>query len=297
MRVWVAAGGTGGHLYPALAVVEELECRGNDIEARFAVSRRGLEEKVLGDAGRPFVTLMTEGLHRREVLRNLLFPLRTLGGFLQSLAALLRHRPQVAFGTGGFISGPALLAARLLGIPVTQLALDAYPGATIRLLDHCSRMIFITHEEARPHLSRRPEIVCTGIPVRRIEKTEPETARARFGLRPAGRLLLVTGGSQGSATLNTATREALAHLLRIGELALLWQTGIPHFEAITAELEGEPLAASASAEGRLAVVPYVENMAEAPGTVCRPCSSPCPPRPGIIRRRTPVLSPMPAPAG
>jgi len=260
MRVWVAAGGTGGHLYPALAVVEALEQYGSDVSARFAVSRRGLEEKILGEAGRPFVALMTEGFHRREVVRNLLFGFRTIGGFLQSLAALLRFRPQVAFGTGGFISGPSLLAARLLGVPIALLALDAFPGATIRLLSRHSRMIFISHEEARPHLSRRSEVICTGIPVRQVDTIARNEARARFGLTPEGRLLFITGGSQGSARLNAATREALAHLLGIAELSILWQTGTPHCEAIESSLADDQFIDAARAAGRLVVKPYIEEM-------------------------------------
>ncbi len=263
MRIWVAAGGTGGHLYPALAVVEELQRHVPGVEVRFAVSRRGLEERVLDEAGWTFHRLVTEGLHRREVVRNLLFPLRTIGGFMQSLGVLLKWRPQVAFGTGGFISGPALLAARLLGIPVALLALDAFPGATIRLLAPRSRIVFIAHEDARPHLSRRPEVICTGIPVRRVRRLDRSEARTRLGIRTTGRLLLVTGGSQGSATLNRATREGLGHLLGIPELAILWQTGDPHYEAITAELAGIAAAVGARADGRLRVVPYIEGMADA----------------------------------
>ncbi len=263
MRLWVAAGGTGGHLYPALAVVEELERYGSGIEARFAVSRRGLEESVLGASGRPFVRLMTEGLHRRELRRNLLFPFRLVWGFVQSLGAVLRHRPQVAFGTGGFISGPALLAARLLGVPVALLALDAFPGATIRLLARRARIVFIAHEDARAHLSRRPEIITTGIPVRRVETIDRSDARQRLGIGPAGRLLLVTGGSQGSATLNRATQEALPHLLGMSDLALLWQTGEPHYEAITAGVASDPAVRRALSEGRLVIVPFIEAMADA----------------------------------
>ena len=99
MRVWVVAGGTGGHFYPALAVAEEMENHIPGITVNFAVSRRGLEARVLSSKNRSYKMFMVEGFHRREVLRNLLFPFRTVVGFVQSILEVIRFRPNVAFGT------------------------------------------------------------------------------------------------------------------------------------------------------------------------------------------------------
>ncbi len=225
MRVWVAAGGTGGHFYPALAVVEELEKRLPEVEARFAVSRRGLEARVLSAQNRPFTTLMVEGFHRREWARNLFFPFTTAIGFGQSVLEVLRFRPHVAFGTGGFVSGPALLAARCLGVPVALVALDALPGVTIRLLAPVARKIYVSHGRARSVLGERSSVEVVGTPVRPAEPMGRHTARARLELAGEGFLLFVTGGSQGSAALNHSVSEALPALLEIPSLSLLWQTG------------------------------------------------------------------------
>jgi len=256
MRTWAAAGGSGGHLYPALAVVEELEAAMEGSRSLFAVSRRGLEERVLDVQHRPYRLLWTEGLHRREVVRNLLFPLRLVAGFFQSLWAVARFRPHVAFGTGGFVSGPALLAARLLGVPVALVALDAHPGLTIRMLAPLARRVYVTGHGAMEELGERPGMEIVGTPMRRPDPIPAERAREALGLAPDARVLLVTGGSQGSEALNGAVAGALGDLLRIPGLTLLWQTGEQGVQ--TARRKREELEQPQA--DRVVVLPYIEAM-------------------------------------
>ncbi len=260
MRIWIAAGGTGGHLFPALAVIEEMERHLPDIEARFAISRRGLEEKVLTAEGRSFTALSTEGFHRREVWRNLLFPVTLFAGLVQSLHEMVRFKPHVAFGTGGFVSGPALLAARLAGVPVALLALDAMPGVTIRILAPLASRVFIAHEAARTTLRRRRNVACTGTPSRPVTQLDRAEARAMMGLPSEGFCLFVTGGSQGSKALNGAVRDALEVLLTRSDLTLLWQTGPHDFESIGNLVDGLPEIAGRGIGRRVVVRPFIEEM-------------------------------------
>jgi len=260
MRVWVAAGGTGGHLYPALAVADELGTVDPSGTLWFAVSRRGLEERVLAQQDRKAVPLLAEGLHRREVVRNLLFPFRTLVALFQSLAAVVRLRPQVAFGTGGFVTGPALLAARLLGVPYLLIALDTHPGVTIRLLASRARRVFVTASEAHAVLGMRRNVEVVGVPIRRTEAVERVAARRALELPEDSTLLFVTGGSQGSRALNRAVQQALTLILRMGDTAVLWQTG----EIESEELQAFAQAVVANTPGRdprrVKVVPFIEQM-------------------------------------
>lgn len=260
MRVWVAAGGTGGHLYPALAVVDELDAYLPGVEVRFAVSRRGLEEQVLEKLGFLYTALMSEGFHRREFTRNLLFPFRTLGGLVQSLVAVRRFGPNVAFGTGGFVSGPAMLAAWLLGVPVVLLAMDALPGATIRILAPLARKIYVTHPRARNALQTRPTVEVIGTPMRTPKRIDRRVARRALGLPRPGHLLFVTGGSQGSAVLNEAVEAGLGDLLDIPDLALLWQVGEKHLERAERAAEAVLSRRPAYDRPRLKVVPFIEEM-------------------------------------
>ncbi len=259
MKVWAAAGGSGGHLYPAMAVVEEVEAAMEGSRSLFAVSRRGLEGRVLDARHRPYRALWTEGFHRREVLRNLLFPVRLLAGFIQSLWAVFRFRPDVAFGTGGFVAGPAMLAARLLGVPVALVALDTRPGLTIRLLAPLARRVYVTGHAAMEDLGERPGMEIVGTPMRRPDPVPAEQARRSLGLPDGVRVLLVTGGSQGSEALNRAVGGALKDLLQIDRLTLLWQTG----QQGRAEAERKRDGLEEEKRDRVIVLPYIDAMARA----------------------------------
>lgn len=260
MRIWVAAGGTGGHLFPALAVVEEMERRLPTVDVKFAISRRGLEEKVLSREGRSYTTLAVEGFHRREVARNLLFPVNAFTGLFQSLREIVRFRPNVAFGTGGFVSGPALLAARLAGVPVALLALDAMPGATIRILAPLAGRVFIAHEEARGALRRRKNVVFSGTPSRPIDRVDRADARAMLGLPSGGFCLFVTGGSQGSRALNDVVSDALGNVLALPGLSILWQTGSREYDEISSRVDGFMENEPENVDRRVVVRAFIEEM-------------------------------------
>jgi UDP-N-acetylglucosamine--N-acetylmuramyl-(pentapeptide) pyrophosphoryl-undecaprenol N-acetylglucosamine transferase len=260
MRVWAAAGGTGGHLYPALAVAGELKVIDPEGVVWFAVSRRGLEEQVLEQQGQKAVPLAAEGFHRREVVRNLLFPVRTVVALLQSLRAVIRLRPQVAFGTGGFVSGPALLAAALLRIPFVLIALDTRPGVTIRLLAPRARRVFVTGAEAAAALGQRRNIEIIGVPVREVARTEQTEARRALDLPESGTLLLVTGGSQGSRVLNQAVQRALTLLLRLGDTSVLWQTGPADSEELSRFAQAVIANTPTRDPRRVQVVPFIDRM-------------------------------------
>jgi UDP-N-acetylglucosamine--N-acetylmuramyl-(pentapeptide) pyrophosphoryl-undecaprenol N-acetylglucosamine transferase len=247
MRVWAAAGGTGGHLYPALAVAGELKVIDPEGVVWFAVSRRGLEEQVLEQQGQKAVPLAAEGFHRREVVRNLLFPVRTVVALLQSLRAVIRLRPQVAFGTGGFVSGPALLAAALLRIPFVLIA----PRA---------RRVFVTGAEAAAALGQRRNIEIIGVPVREVARTEQTEARRALDLPESGTLLLVTGGSQGSRVLNQAVQRALTLLLRLGDTSVLWQTGPADSEELSRFAQAVIANTPTRDPRRVQVVPFIDRM-------------------------------------
>ena len=263
MRVWVVAGGTGGHFYPALAVADELENRIPGITVNFAVSRRGLEARVLSSKKRTFRTFMVEGFHRREVLRNLLFPFRTVAGFVQSIVEVIRFRPNVAFGTGGFVSGPGLLAAWCLGVPFALIALDALPGVTIRMLAPVARKVYVTHHQAAELFSRRVDVEVVGIPVRPAEPMGRRAARERLGLPFDSTILFVTGGSHGSAALNSAVSSALPALMDIPGLTIVWQTGPGMFEEVTGTVKTILIDQNEVDRKRIVLHPYIDDMAAA----------------------------------
>lgn len=247
--ILIMAGGTGGHIYPALAVAEALRRRGAAL--LWLGSRRGLESRIVPGQGLRLCTIGVEGLRGKGWTRALWAPFMLAAALWQALRLMRRERPAVVLGMGGFASGPGGLAAWLLRVPVLLHEQNAVLGLTNRLLAPLASRLF----EAFPGTFGRRGALATGNPVR------PEIAalpapRARLAGRGGALRLLVLGGSQGAQALNELAPAALA-LLPPGTVEVLHQSG---------ERLLEPCRQAYAARGLAArVEPYVEDMAQAYG--------------------------------
>ena len=244
-RVLVAAGGTGGHIYPALAVAEELAGRRNERETHFQFlgTARGLEARVIEGAGFPYRPVHAAGLKGirgwRRVRNAALLP-KT---FAESLGILRSFRPDVVMGMGGYVAGPVLLEAALLRIPTVLVEPNASPGFTNRALAALVTRAAIGFEEAAKVFGAKSRL--TGMPVRRaFFDIAPRQHRAPF-------TILVFGGSQGSAALNRALVESLP-LIAGRPWRLVHQTGERELEAVRAACR------RAGVDG--AVCAFIDNM-------------------------------------
>lgn len=226
-RVMLAGGGTGGHLYPGLAVAEKLRQRG--VECSFVGTRRGIEARVVPEQGFPIHLIQARGLAGKPWQK--LWALALLGwGTLQSLRLLGRHRPQLILSTGGYVCAPLLLAAAVRRLPVVMLEQNALPGKVNRKLGGLARRICLSFEESRRFFPA-DRCVVTGNPVRgEILDADRESARRHFALgdRPC---LLITGASQGAASLNAAVLRALP-LWADRPWTVLHLTGPKHLDAV-----------------------------------------------------------------
>lgn len=263
-RILLAGGGTGGHLYPALALAEAVRRRCPDAVIVFVGARRGIEARVLPASGWPHRLLPFEPLRRSRVWENwCLLPaaVRVWRG-LRALFAELR--PHLVVGTGGYASGPAVAYGRLRGIPTAIQEQNSYPGLTTRLLARWVDQVHLAFPEAHAHLrpGRRTEVHVLGNPIRPPDfALDPEDARRAFGLGP-GPVVLVIGGSQGARAINVALIDALAQV-RAGRLPplpagwqILWATGPAHFDAVQAALREHGIAA-------VRALPYIDAMPHA----------------------------------
>jgi UDP-N-acetylglucosamine--N-acetylmuramyl-(pentapeptide) pyrophosphoryl-undecaprenol N-acetylglucosamine transferase len=247
----IAGGGTGGHIYPAIAVAQEWVGRGPARRAIFAGTARGLETTIVPKAGFPLELIDVGGLKGKglgETLRNLL---RLPRGFAQAWKVVRRVRPNVALGVGGYSSGPVLLAAKIQGVPTAIHDSNAFPGLTNRLLARLVTAVAVGFEAAAARLKRSDALV-TGNPVRKeffeAGNRQPATGSPK-------RRLLVLGGSQGSHVINEAMVGALLFLARLKErLEIVHQTGPKELDAVK-----EGYRASAFHDAR--VVPYLDPMA------------------------------------
>lgn len=244
-----AGGGTGGHLYPALALADALVAIRPDVRPFFVGARRGVEARVLPARGLEHVLLPVRGLRRDNPLANV----GVLWDLLRSLVQarrLFRHlRPSLVVVTGGYAGAPAGMIAGRMGIPLVLHEANSHPGVTIRRLAPSATAIHLGFPEARGRLpaSARSRTVTSGNPIRPPGSVERDQGRRAFDLEPAATVLLVVGGSQGSQALNALVLGAVeaveaGRLARPGTLQLLWATGPDHFGPVRGRLEaaGDP---------------------------------------------------------
>jgi UDP-N-acetylglucosamine--N-acetylmuramyl-(pentapeptide) pyrophosphoryl-undecaprenol N-acetylglucosamine transferase len=256
MKVMIAAGGTGGHLYPGIAIAREL-LREPGTEAVFVGTDQGVEARVLPKEGLPLRLLPAGKLKGMSIVARV----RTLLALPRSLSAavkLLRsERPAVVVGIGGYASGPVGLAAWMLRIPVLIVEPNAYAGLTNRILGRIAKKVFVSFPgRDSQNLFPARKKVLTGPLVRKgIDGGEAWQALTTFGLEPGRFTVFVMGGSGGAHAINMAMRVAAADLARVPGIQILHQTG----EKDTAEVERGDRESGVTC----AVLPYIQDMAAA----------------------------------
>jgi len=204
MKLLLAGGGTGGHLYPALALAEAASSEA----VLFVGEYGGMAERLVAHAGFPF-----QPIARRQPGRNLLTPFIILGDFLRALRFVRQWQPDVVIGTGGYVTACVVWSGWRLRIPTIILDFNALPGRTNRRLAPRVDKIGVSFEEALAYFPKE-KTVLTGTPVRRaILTAQREAARARWNIPPDAKVLVVFGGSQAAQSINDATFAALPHWL------------------------------------------------------------------------------------
>ncbi len=225
LRVLIAGGGTGGHLYPGIALAEEITATGGEV--LFVGTAKGLETKLVPDAGFPLELMEVSGL-KRTGLRGLLRGLALLPkAFFRARAILRRFKPDLVVGVGGYASGPLVFAAALTGYPTAVQEQNSRPGFTNRVLGRFARRVFVAFEEARRSFASRKTRLL-GNPVRRrfLDKVAG-TSAATAG----GKTLLILGGSQGSHAVNELVSTTIQVLKARGVLPfVVHQTGAAEIE-------------------------------------------------------------------
>ncbi len=225
-RILLAGGGTGGHLFPALAIADEIKALRPDAQFLFVGTAQKIEARVVPQKGYPFATIWISGFHRNLRPGNLLFPLKLVVSLIQSFVLVRRFRPDVAIGTGGYVCGPVLSVAARLGVPVVVHESNSFPGVTTRLLERRARIVFTAFEATRKWLRRPETMEVVGTPTRAaLDAADRETAARTFGLDPAAPTVLVFGGSLGAASINRTVETQLGPWAQEHGVQLIWQTG------------------------------------------------------------------------
>ncbi|HET7275158.1 MAG TPA: undecaprenyldiphospho-muramoylpentapeptide beta-N-acetylglucosaminyltransferase [Longimicrobiaceae bacterium] len=264
-RVLFAGGGTGGHLYPALALADAFARLDSSVEVMFIGARRGIEARVLPERAVRHVLLPFEPIRRSRPWQNWRLGPAMLGSVRGLAAAFKDFRPHLVVGTGGYASGPTVGWGILKGVPTALQEQNSFPGLTTRWLASRTRQIHLAFPEAREYLKpgRTTEVFVYGNPIRPPDRSLSRSAtREQFGLGD-GLVTLVVGGSQGARAVNEALIGELRALsegkvpARPGGLEILWATGPAHHESIAARVR------QLGFGSWVHTTPYIQDMAAA----------------------------------
>jgi UDP-N-acetylglucosamine--N-acetylmuramyl-(pentapeptide) pyrophosphoryl-undecaprenol N-acetylglucosamine transferase len=249
MRVLISGGGTGGHLFPAIAIAQALVRKDPDGQVLYLGSKTGLEARVVPQHGIPFQAIPAAGLYTDALWRNLRLPYVVPWAYLLASRALTRFRPNVVIGTGGYVTVPVILAAARRRLPIVLQEQNLAPGRATRLLARFARAVATAYPDSAAYLDGRA--VLTGTPVR----AEFQVAKSDFPDRP--RRLLVLGGSQGALRINEALAQALPQVLARPDVTVTHQTGPRHL----ARMEAVRAGLTESQRGRYRPFAFTDDLA------------------------------------
>ena len=272
-RFIVAGGGTGGHIYPALAISKELLKRHKGSELLYIGGSNGMEKDLVPREGIEFTGITVAGFKRKISFQTVVTIAKAGKGFFQSLSLVKKFNPDVVIGTGGYVSGPVLLAAIVLRKPIVIHEQNVYPGATNRMLAKQARVAAISWEESRKYLNGADKVVFTGNPVREdILNAEKNESLKKMGLNPELPKILVFGGSQGAARINETVLKAAPQIMKDRKVQIVLVTGKNKYEETvkTAREMGiniqegiKPNTLEKSFESTMIIVEYMYDMASA----------------------------------
>ncbi len=250
-RFLFAGGGTGGHLYPAIAVADKIKELIPEAEILFVGTKYKIEGRVIPQLGYKFRSIWISGFSRKFNIKNLLFPFKVVVSMIQAFFINFSFQPRVAIGTGAYVSGPSIWAASFMGAKIMLLEQNSFPGITNRLLEKKADEIHIAFEDSRQYFRFGNKLFLTGNPVRsKLKLIDKKEAVKKFSLVENKKTLLVLGGSLGALSINQAVEKNLNELIANG-IQIIWQTGEYYFEKYSKLQTGE-----------CKIIPFADNMSD-----------------------------------
>ena len=232
-RVIISGGGTGGHIFPAVAIADELKRQFNDVDILFIGAEGKMEMEKVPQAGYKIIGLPIAGLQRKLTLKNLALPFKIIKSMLMARKTLKNFRPDVVIGVGGYASGPTLKAAGMLGIPTLVQEQNSFAGKTNMLLAKSAKKLCVAYEGMEKFFPKE-KIALTGNPVR-LDVTEIDGKQKDgfeyFRLDPSKPVVLVIGGSLGAKTLNESFLVGIERFQKMG-VQVLWQCGKLYYDSL-----------------------------------------------------------------
>ncbi|MCS7228656.1 MAG: undecaprenyldiphospho-muramoylpentapeptide beta-N-acetylglucosaminyltransferase [Candidatus Kryptonium sp.] len=232
IKVLFAGGGTGGHIFPGIAIADALRKIEPNCDIVFIGTKGKIESRVVPKAGYKFKSIWISGFRRSFDLKNLLFPLKLVVSLVQSFLIIKKFKPDVVVGTGGYVSGPPVFIASLLGIPTLIQEQNSFPGITTRLLSRMVDEVHISFDITRKYLKRKDNVFLSGNPVRSSLKIYSKIEALKFfGFNENKKTIFVFGGSTGARSINEAMLGIIDELVG-RNIQVIWQTGEFDFEKV-----------------------------------------------------------------
>ncbi|SHI33507.1 undecaprenyldiphospho-muramoylpentapeptide beta-N-acetylglucosaminyltransferase [Propionispora hippei] len=263
MRVMMSGGGTGGHIYPALTIVRAMEQLG-PCEILFVGTQQGLEADIIPKEGFRLELISVKGFERRLSWANIKNLCSTAGSVWRSMQLIREFKPDIVIGTGGYVCGPVLLAASLLGIPTMIQEQNVIPGITNRILARFVDKIAVGYQESVRYFSpgSQKKILVSGNPIRsEVMTATREEGVAALELSAQKRTVLISGGSRGARSINQAMLSVHRHFAGREDIQLLHVTGQSEYNNIVGNLKKYGIDEKNS--GNIIIKPYLYNMPQA----------------------------------
>ncbi|WP_422660378.1 undecaprenyldiphospho-muramoylpentapeptide beta-N-acetylglucosaminyltransferase [Paenibacillus sp. EC2-1] len=259
MRVVLTGGGTGGHIYPAVAIARQCEAEDPSTAFLYIGGKQGLESKLVPQENLPFESIDITGFRRKLSFDNVKTVMRFLKGVSTSKKMLKEFKPDVVIGTGGYVCGPVVYAASKLGIPTMIHEQNAIPGLTNQFLSRYASTVAVSFEGSEKSFPKAKRVIYTGNPrATTVQSANRERGFASLGIPMDSTVVLVVGGSRGARAINTAMIGMAPMLKRLPNVHFVYVTGELYFEgtreAVRSELGTMP--------NQLHIVPYIHNMPE-----------------------------------
>lgn len=253
-KIIISGGGTGGHVFPAIAIADALKARQPESRILFVGALGRMEMDRVPKAGYEIVGLPIAGLQRRLTTKNLNFPFKLLASLRKARKIVSDFQPQIAVGVGGYASGPVLRSAASRGVPTLVQEQNSFPGITNRILAKKATAVCVAYPDMNKWFPDH-KIILTGNPVRKevldFAGKREEAAKA-FGLSPDKTTVLVVGGSLGARTINESV-ENLLEMFQAGEFQMIWQTGKHYADRAQNAVRARNLA-------NVVATPFIERM-------------------------------------
>lgn len=263
MKVIIAAAGTAGHINPGIAIANKIKKEQPNSQIMFIGTTRGLENDLVPRAGYELKTIEAYGLSKRLTIQNIKKGIKTLQGLGQAKKIVKEFNPDIVIGTGGYICGAVILAAKKYGIPTILHESNAFPGKAVKMLSSKVNTILVGFDDAKNRIQNAKNIVLTGTPskIKKVEfkLNEKEEKITKLGFNPKETMVLVFGGSQGAKAINDALLDIILKQ-KNKNYQIMWATGPKQYDNIKEQLADN--GKNINGIKGVKIVPYIYDMEE-----------------------------------